>query len=293
MRPRRALLYVPGSDWRKIEKAAALDVDVVCMDLEDGTALNRKAEARQTILQALTTLDFGGSERLLRINPVGSGLEQDDLEAVLSGKPDGVVIPKASSADEIQWVSEQLNRLEREHGIESGATRLWALVETARAVVNLKEIASADARLVALIFGALDFAVDVGAKATPEASEVFYARSAVVAHAAAFGLDAIDMVSVDFKDMDALRAEASYGARLGFAGKQIIHPDQIAPVQAAFTPSEGEVAEARRIVAAHEEHQQKGAGAFALDGKMVDMPVVRAAQRALARADLSKKQLHE
>jgi citrate lyase beta subunit len=279
---------MPGSDRRKIEKAAALDVDVVCMDLEDGTALNRKAEARGTTLQALTALDFGRGERLLRINPVGSGLEQDDLEAVLPGKPDGVVIPKVNSAGEIQWVSEQLDRLEREHGIESGATRLWAIVETARAIVNLKEIASADTRLAALIFGALDFAVDVGAKATPEASEVFYARSAVVAHAAAFGLDAIDMVSVDFKDIEALRAEASYGARLGYVGKQIIHPDQIAPVQAAFTPSEEEVAEARRIVEAHEEHQRQGAGAFALDGKMVDMPVVRAAQRVLARADLSK-----
>ncbi len=290
MRARRALLYMPGTDWRKIEKAAALDVDSACLDLEDGVALNRKEEARSTVAKALRTLDFVRTEKLVRINPVGSGLEADDLAAVVPAHPQGIVIPKVSSAEQIRWVSERLQELEDLSGIEAGSIYLIVIVESALAIVNLREIASADSRLQALIFGAEDLAGDIGAIRTPEAWEVFYARSAVVTHAAAFGLQAIDMVSVDYKNLDALRREARQGAEIGYSGKQVIHPDQVAPVQAAFTPSEEEIATARRIVEAHAEHQRAGKGAFALDGKMVDMPVVRAAERVLERAGVAGRE---
>ncbi len=289
MRARRALLYMPGTDWRKIQKAAVLDVDSACLDLEDGVALNRKAEARETVRRALGELDFGKTERLFRINPVGSGLEADDLSSVLPARPDGVVIPKVTEAEQVRWVSERIAAAERAEGWEPGAIGLLAIVETARGVVHLREIAGASARLVALVFGAEDLAGDIGATRTPEAWEVFYARSAVLIHAAAFGLQALDMVNVDFVDLAALTAEAQQGARMGFVGKQVIHPDQVAPVQEAFTPTETEIARARRIVEAHTAHQEKGAGAFALEGRMVDMPVVKAAQSLLARARAAGK----
>ncbi len=275
---------MPGVDWRKIEKATTLDVDSVCMDLEDGVALSRKAEARETVARALRTLDFGRSEKLCRINPVGSGLEADDLAAVLPAHPDAVVVPKVVTAGQIRWVTEQILQQERAQDWPVGSIRLLAIVETARGIVNLSEIAAADARLDALIFGAEDLVGDIGAVRTPDGWEVFYARSAVVIHAAAFGLTALDMVSVDFRDLEALDREARQGARMGFVGKQVIHPDQVPVVQAAFTPTAEEIARARRIVQAHEEQQKSGAGAFALDGKMVDMPVVKAAQAVLARA---------
>ena len=284
---RRAMLYMPGSDWHKIEKATTLGVDSVCMDLEDGVALNRKEEARATVAKALQELDFGSTERLVRINPVGSGMETNDLEALIATKPDGVVIPKVGTAKDIAWVSAKLGKLEDKHGHKHGSIYILAIVESAIGIVNLKEIAQADERVKALIFGALDLAGDIGAKLTSEANEVLYARSALVTHAAAFGLDAIDMVAVDFKDMAALEKEANQGAQMGYAGKQIIHPAQIEPVQTAFTPSEEDVAAARRIVEAHAKRQEEGAGTFAIDGKMVDMPVVRSAEKVLQRAGVN------
>ncbi|MBN2148780.1 MAG: CoA ester lyase [Anaerolineales bacterium] len=290
MRPRRALLYMPGDDLHKIQKATTLDVDCVCMDMEDGVAVNRKAEARQTIVHALETLQFGRSEKLVRINAVGSGLEEIDLDAVfLAGKyvrPDGVVVPKVESPDQVRWVSAQIQRAETAYGWPAGGIVLIIQIETAAGLVNVREILAADKRLQAVIFGAEDLASDIGAKRTPEGWEVFYARSAVVAHAAAQDLQAIDMVFVDFHDRDGLYTEALQGAGLGYTGKQIIHPAQVLPVQQAFTPSDEEIAHARRVMDAFEQHTLAGRGAFALDGKMVDAPVVKAARRVLARAGI-------
>jgi len=288
MRARRALLYVPGDDRHKIEKSLTLGVDCICMDMEDGVALNRKAEARATIARALQELDFGRSERLARINPVGSGLEKDDIEAVLPHHPDGIVIPKIESPEQIQWASGKIEAAELANGWPVNSIRLIVDFETARGILNLKEIAS-HSRLDALIFGAEDFAASVGATRTAEAWEVFYARSAVVTAASAYGLHAIDMVTIDFRDIERVRREAEYGARLGYTGKQIIHPNQVAPVQEAFTPDDEAIAHARRLVEAFDEHQAKGSGAFALDGKMIDMPLVKAAQNVLARAHTAGK----
>jgi citrate lyase beta subunit len=288
-RVRRALLYVPGDDLRKIQKAAALNVDSVCLDIEDGVALNRKPAARETIVEALRAIDFGRTERLVRINPAGSRMRSEDLQATVAGQPDGYVLPKVEHAEQVEWLCWRLTEAEQARGWPIGSIRVLAIVETAKGIINLAEIAGSDQRLEALIFGAEDLAGDIGATRTPEGGEVFYARSAVVTHAAAFGLQAIDMVYVDFKDTDGLVRESLEGARLGYTGKQIIHPSQIEPAQAAFTPSDQAIAHARRVVEAFEAHQAGGAGAFALDGKMVDMPVVKAAQRVLEKARAAGK----
>ena len=291
MHARRALLYMPGDDLHKIRKATTLGVDCICMDMEDGVAFNRKVEARQTIRQALQELDFGASERLVRINALGSGLEQDDLQALFGEsplRPDGIVVPKLESGEQVRWISAQLSSTEARCGWPAGGMALIIQIETAAGVVNVREILSADARLQAVIFGAEDLANDVGAARTPAGWEVFYARSAVVTHAAAYNLQAIDMVYVDFRDPEGLRAEALQGAQMGFTGKQIIHPNQVAPVQESFTPSPEAAAHARRVVEAFEAHERAGRGAFALDGKMVDAPVVKAARRVLERAKVTK-----
>jgi len=279
---------MPGDDRHKIEKALTFGVDCICMDMEDGVALDRKVEARRVVAAALRELDFGKSEKLARINAVGSGLEKDDIEAVLPYHPDGIVIPKIESLEQIQWASGKIEAAELANGWPLNSIRLLVDVETAKGILNLKEIAS-HPRLDALIFGAEDFAADIGAIRTPEAWEVFYARSAVVTAAAAYGLGAIDMVTIDFKDIEKVRREAEFGARLGYTGKQIIHPNQVQPVQEAFTPDDEAIAHARRLVEAFEEHQAKGSGAFALDGKMIDMPLVKAAQNVLARAKAAGK----
>jgi len=289
MRARRALLYMPGDDLHKINKAVTLGVDCICMDLEDGVAINRKHEARLTIAEALRTLNFGRAERLVRINAVGSGLESQDLQSVLPARPDGIVIPKVDSAEQIRWVSQEIEKVEREQDWIIGGICLIAIVETARGVVNLPQIASADPRLQALIFGAEDLAADLGATRTRDGWEVFYARSAVVLHAIAFGLQAIDQVYIDFRDTRGLLRECQQGVQMGFSGKQIIHPNQVDVVQSAFTPDDETIERALRLITAFREHQKAGRGAFALDGKMVDAPLIRAAERVLERARAAGK----
>ena len=286
MRLRRSLLYMPASDWRKIEKAARdLDADAVCMDLEDGVALNRKAEARATALKALQTLDFGRSERLVRINAPDSPLgATDDLDAILAGRPDGIVVPKCRSGHHIQVLHERLATAEHSHGFTPGSIKLLLIIESARGIVHLNELYNASHRTQALIFGAEDFSSDIGAVRSATGQEVLYARSKVVTYAKAAGLQAIDIVYPNFRDLEGFQAQTQEGLEMGFSGKQLIHPDQIAAVHAAYQPSEADVRAAARIVKAHADHQAAGAGAFAMDGQMVDMPVVRQAELILERA---------
>lgn len=289
MRSRRALLYMPGDNRHKIEKATTLGVDCICMDLEDGVAASRKQEARAVIAQAMRELDFGNSERCIRINSIGSGWEEDDLSAALATGPDTIVVPKVETPEQVNWVSQRIGMYEQQSGLPLGTIRMLIGVETAAGILNLKEIAGADSRLEAIIFGAEDFAASVGATRTPEATEVLYARSAVLVACAAHSLQAIDMVYIDFHDIEGLRREAEAGARLGFLGKQTIHPNQIAPVQEAFTPDETAIAHALRIVETFETSLAQGRGAYALDGKMIDMPLFKAAQNVLVRARAAGK----
>jgi citrate lyase beta subunit len=284
MRIRRALLFMPGDDRRKIEKGAASGVDAIIMDLEDGVALSRKVEARATIAAALGSVNFGRSERLVRLNPVGSELVMDDLASTVIGQPDGYVIPKVESAAQVQHIAAVLADTEHGKGWPPERIRLLAIVETAKGIVNLREIAASSPRLDALIFGAEDLAGDIGATRTPEGWEVFYSRGAVVVHAKAAGLDAVDTVFIDLNDLDGLIADAGRARAMGYTGKLAIHLRQIEPIQAAFTPSVAEVQRAQRIVAAHAAQQAAGRGAFELDGKMIDMPIVRAAEVVLVRA---------
>jgi len=289
MRARRALLYMPGDEMTKIRKATTLGVDCICMDMEDGVAVNRKGVARDTIVEALRTLDFGRAERLVRINPVGSGLEIEDIQAALGGHPDGIVVPKVETQDQISWASQTIASAEKKNGWSPGGISLIVIVETARAMINLAQIAGADSRLQALIFGSEDLAGDIGAIRTREGWEVFYARSAVVTHAAAFDLQAIDQVYLNFQDTEGLIQECQFGVQLGYSGKQIIHPNQVVPVQTSFTPNDEAIAHALSLMEAFEAHQQSGRGAFALDGKMVDAPIIKAAQRVLERARAAGK----
>lgn len=289
MHSRRALLYMPGDDRRKIEKATTLGVDSICMDMEDGVAANKKTEARAVIAQAMKELSFGKSERCIRINSIGSGLEKRDLVAALATNPDSIVVPKIESADQVKWVSEHIESYELSSNLSIGAIRLLIGVETAKGILNLREIAEADKRLGAIIFGAEDYAASIGARRTTEGTEVLYARSAVVTACAANDLQAIDMVYIDFRDIEGLRIEAEQGAGLGFSGKQIIHPNQVIPVQEAFTPSDEAIEYARRVVESFEASQKEGKGAYALDGKMIDMPLLRNAQKVLDRARAAGK----
>ena len=289
MHSRRALLYMPGDDRHKIEKATTLGVDCICMDMEDGVAIAHKKEARTVIAESMKELDFGRSERCIRINSVGSGFEKFDLAAALATNPDSIVVPKVETSAQVRAISDYIEMYELSARMAVRKIRMLVGVETARGILNIKEIAEADRRLEAIIFGAEDYAASIGATRTKEATEVLYARSAVVTACAANDLQAIDMVYIDFRDTEGLRAEAAQGAVIGFSGKQIIHPSQVVPVQEAFTPSEEAIAYAQRVVEAFTASQKEGRGAFALDGKMIDMPLLKNAQKVLERARASGK----
>jgi citrate lyase subunit beta-like protein len=284
MRARRALLYTPGDDLHKIEKAISLDVDCICLDLEDGVAATQKESARETISEVLISQDFGKSERLVRINPVGSGLENDDLEAILPSKPDGIVLPKVTGVEQIKWLIGQISAHLMENEWSPDIMAIFVIIESALAIVNLREIASSDPSLDVLIFGAEDLAADVGSQRSNSAWEVFHARSKVVTYAAAYGLQAIDMVYLDFTDSSGLRVQANQGSKLGYVGKQVIHPDQVDIVQSIFTPDIKSIDAANEILVAYAAHQEAGQGAFSVDGKMIDAPVVKSAQNIIERA---------
>ena len=289
MHSRRALLYMPGDDRRKIEKSTTLGVDSICMDLEDGTAVNKKVEARAVIAQAMKELDFGTSERCIRINSVGSGFEKDDLVSALEAKPDTIVVPKIETAEQVRWVSEQIESFELSNKLDIGSIRLLIGLETAKGIMNLKEIAESDKRLEALIFGGEDYAASIGAVRTKLATELLYARQATVTACAANDLQALDIVFIDFKNTEGLRVEAQEGAGFGFSGKQVIHPNQVQVTQEAFTPSDEAIAYAKRVVESFEASQKEGKGAYALDGKMIDMPLLKNAQKVLERAKAAGK----
>ena len=291
MRPRRALLYVPGDQERKIVKASGLAVDSVCLDLEDGVAWPNKAAARALSARLLRSLAFKAGERLVRIHsPEGpqGGMAAEDLAVVLEARPDGIVLPKVEAAWQVQWVAYRLQRAEEAHGWPPGGIRLLAILETARGLVQREAIARATPRLDALLFGAEDYTADVGARRTPDNREVLFARQAVVAAAKAYDLQALDIVYVRYKDLDGLAREAREAADWGFDGKQVIHPAQVPVVQHAFTPDEEAVDHARRVLATYRRARAQGVGVVGLDGKMVDMPMVKAARRVLARAGLTE-----
>ena len=281
----RSLLFMPADSPRKIAKGAALPADAIIADLEDAVAPSRKQEARSLLVESFRTLPQGGALRCIRINPVGSPFWPHDLIATFAARPRVYVIPKVEKAADLHRVSQRLAQLEGAAGLPIGSVRLLAIVESAAGVMNLGEIAGADQRLVALALGAEDFASDVGAQRTQVGWEVFYARSAVVTAAAAFGLQAIDTVYTDLTDEAGLAAECMMMRKMGFRGKLAIHPRQVEIINAAFTPSRSEVEAARRLIAVFEAHQRAGRGVCVLDGKMVDMPMFRAAQDLLTRAE--------
>lgn len=288
--PRRAMLYVPGSDERKLQKISTLDVDCAVMDCEDGVAVNRKVDARRTVSSMLDKLSCPHVRDLaVRVNSVSSGLAEEDLEEVFKANrlPDTIMLPKVESKEEIQWFSEHVKSHLSDRPNEK-PVRVVIFTETAVGLLHLpqileecKKVSDKSLLFEAVVFGSDDFCASIGATRTADAYELLYARQKVVATAKAFGMQAIDLVYIDFKDLDGLEKQSLEGNRMGFTGKQVIHPSQIPVVQKAFSPSEEQTEWATELVEAFKKHQETGKGAFDFKGKMIDMPSVLQAQNIL------------
>jgi len=284
MKTWRALLYVPGDDFHKINKAITYGVDAICLDLEDGVSSNRKAIARQTIFEAIRSIDFGKASLLVRVNPIGSPLIFEDLEAIIHFQLAGIVVPKIEKHDQIKWISQQLTISEIKNGWQVGKIHLHLIIETAKSIIDLEHIAKADKRIKTLIFGAEDLAANINALRSNDSSEIQFARSMVVLHASANGLQSIDMVRFDFEDQSGLINECRQGHQMGYTGKQIIHPNQLKIVQDEFTPTSDEIQTALSLLTEYQQLNQRGIAVFSKNGKLIDAPVILAAENVIARA---------
>lgn len=271
----RSALFVPAGREDFLTRAADRGADAVILDLEDGVDLSRKEEARRSVARALETVDFGEREVMVRLNGPGSAFFPADLEALRAFPrfPDTLMLPKVDSPAHLAEVSDALDR----HGIACG---LIPCVESAAGVLAAPEIARASGRNTGLMFGGFDFSADIGA--APHWEAQLHARSRVVLAAAAARIEPIDSPYDDYHDPDTLAELSRRARRLGFTGKCAIHPAQLDVINQAFSPTPEEVAHARRVV---EAARAQGSGAIAVDGKMVDMAVVRIAQRTVALAE--------
>ncbi|KHO00094.1 citrate lyase subunit beta (Citrate (pro-3S)-lyase subunit beta) [Metarhizium album ARSEF 1941] len=292
---RRSLLYVPSSSQKMLAKSLGLASDNITYDLEDSVTPSLKPQARQQLkshLSSLTARPPSISELAVRVNAVSSALALDDL-TTLSPVPlvDAIVVPKVGSAADLTFVSDVLRHAapERHAAASSSPVKIIALIESARAVMDLSSICRASPYLSGLIFAAEDFALDLSITRTPSLNEFLYARSAIVTAARAAGLpSAIDLVCTSYRGDEGIRRlseECAGGKAMGFNGKQCIHPDQVETVQRLFAPSQDEVAWATRVVIADKKAAASGRGAWALDGKMIDAPVVGKARAVIARAE--------
>ena len=277
-RPRRSRLYAPGNNPRLLAGIEIHGADCVLLDLEDSVPLSEKTSARILVKHLLAAIVFP-KEVWVRINGLEGGGGEDDVHAVLLGRPHGLCLPKAESPADVIRLAKLLDEIESACGIDPGFTKIMPIIETARGVLHCEEIAAVDPRIVMLAFGAEDFTRDVGALRTRRS--MLFARSMIVAAATAAGIQASDTVYADLADEEGLIKEAALARELGFDGKGAINPRQLSMIHDVFTPSEDELAHARRVVEAAEEAERAGSGAVALEGKMIDLPVLERAKRAL------------
>ncbi|HUI96954.1 MAG TPA: CoA ester lyase [Xanthobacteraceae bacterium] len=284
VRPRRSVLYMPGSNARAIEKAKTLPADGIIIDLEDAVAPDAKEAARAHVAQAVRAGGFGHREVLIRVNGLETPWFAHDFDAAIAARPDAIVVPKVSSAEQIEMVGSRLLDTHADHHV-----RLWAMIETPAAIFNIREIAAeaqdSESRLTGFVIGTNDLAKETRARLVPGRGPMLGWLADCVLAAHAYGIEVLDGVYNDIADAEGFAAECAQGRDMGFDGKTLIHPSQIAPCNAAFSPSAEEVAQARKIIAAFDLPENHGKGVVQLDGRMVERMHADIARRTVAIAD--------
>jgi citrate lyase subunit beta / citryl-CoA lyase len=284
IRPRRSVLYMPGSNARALEKAKQLPVDGVILDLEDSVAPESKEAARQQVVDAVKAGGFGGREMFIRVNGVDTPWHADDLSAAAHVAPDAILVPKVSSAEALEMIGRRLLDMGTSH-----KTRVWAMIETPLAIFNILAIAGAardsETRLSGFVMGTNDLAKDTRARLVPGRAPMLAWLSMCVAAARIHGIDILDGVYNDIGNADGFIKECAQGVEFGFDGKTLIHPSQIEPCNTAFSPSKSEVEQARKMIAAFDLPENKGKGVVSIDGRMVERLHADMARRTVAIAD--------
>lgn len=279
-RLRRTMMFVPGNNPGMMADAHIYGSDSIMLDLEDSVTMAEKDAARLLVYQALKTVDYGNTEMVVRINPLNTPYGKKDIEAVVKAGVDVIRMPKTETAEEVVEVEREIERVERELGCV-GRTKIMAAIESTLGIVNAYAIATASPRMMGIALGAEDYCANLKAQRTPGGDELRLARETIVVAARAAGIDALDTVYSNLNDMETFRQEVEYIKTLGFDGKSIINPRQIEVINEVFAPKEKEITKARAIIAAIKEAEAKGSGVIALNGKMIDRPVVIRAQRTI------------
>ena len=286
MKAMRSMLYIPGNAPGMIQNAAIYGADMVMIDLEDAVALAEKDAARDIAAGFLRSYDFGDLPVVVRINGADTPFFEADLEAIVPLKPFAVRLPKCQDPSDVLLADSRMTEIEKRAGMPVGTVPIHAMLESARGIENAYAIATAGPRVTALTLGGQDLTADMGIQKTRDGWEFFYARSRVVMAAKAAGIAAFDTVWTDFNDPEGLFRESRQIVELGFTGKAAIHPSQVEVIHKAFRPDAKEVGKAERIVLAAAEAERQGRGVVAVDGKMVDGPIIARARHLISLAGL-------
>lgn len=280
----RSMLYVPGNNPAMVQQATVYGADSVLLDLEDAIAPDEKDAARDLLCRHIPLLDRDNCVLTVRINGLDTPLGEQDIRAMVPLQLDAIRVPKVESAASMQQLDALITELEQQYGITQ-RVELHAMIETAQGVMNAAEIATSTPRISALTFGAQDLLADLGLRRSDRAGLTF-PRGQILMAAKAARLHVLDTPFIDIEDEEGLRASAEEAKSLGFTGKAVINPRQIDIVNQVFSPSQAEVTHAMRVVSTFNAHKAAGSGVFALDGKMVDRPVVEQAMNVLRLADI-------
>jgi citrate lyase subunit beta/citryl-CoA lyase len=281
----RSLIFVPGNRQNMLERALAFSADVIMVDLEDSVPPGEKIAALELARQWAPQLARAGRRVMVRVNSLDTGLTRDELAAVIGPDLAGISIGKGDSAWDVREADQLVAPLEAAAGLEAGSIKLIPWIETARAVMNVQAMATASPRIVAIAFGAEDLTNDMGLRRSELGEEVQVPRAMMAVAARAARVAALDSPFVAFRDPQALRQDAQRARQVGYTGKFAIHPAQLDIINETFSPSPEEVEYARRVMAAWQQAEAAGRGSLDLDGRMVDVPVVKRAQNLLALAD--------
>ena len=273
-------MFVPGNNPGMMADAHIYRPDSIMLDLEDSVTMAEKDTARLLVYNALKSVDYGDTEMVVRINPLNTPYGKKDIGAVIKAGVDVIRMPKTETAEEVVEVEREIERVEREIGCE-GRTLIMAAIESALGICNAYAIATASPRMMGIALGAEDYCANLKTQRTPDGDELRLARETIVVAARAAGIAALDTVYSNLEDMETFRKEVEFIHRLGFDGKSIINPRQIEIVNEVFAPTEKAIEKARIILAAIREAEAKGSGVIAVNGKMVDRPVVIRAQRTI------------
>ena len=279
-RLRRTMMFVPGNNPGMMADAHIYGPDSIMLDLEDSVTMAEKDTARLLVYNALKSVDYGDTEMVVRINPLNTPYGKKDIEAVVKAGVDVIRMPKTETAEEVIEVEREIERVEKELGCV-GRTKIMAAIESALGICNAYAIATASPRMMGIALGAEDYCANLKTQRTPDGDELRLARETIVVAARAASIDALDTVYSNLNDMETFRKEVEFIHRLGFDGKSIINPRQIEVVNEVFAPTEKAIEKARTILAAIKEAEKKGSGVIAVNGKMVDRPVVIRAQRTI------------